>query len=124
MRFRRTATPKKYLSEGEVESRLYGAPLPDLHKHTRPLSGGALEAKEILNNLAPRKGTLIMPDLQSALKNAIESWEPTPTGQQLKEKLMSKTPFAIQNNVTRVTFDYVCEITTTAIVLLWTSTHL
>jgi hypothetical protein len=107
MRFRRTATPKKYLSEGEVESRLYGAPLPDLHKNTRPLSGGALEAKEILNNLAPRKGTLIMPDLQSALKNAIESWEPTPTGQQLKEKLMSKTPFAIQNNVTRVTFDYI-----------------
>ena len=107
MRFRRHTTPKKYLTQGEVESRLYGAPLPDLHKNTRPLSGGALEAKEILNNLAPRKGTLIMPDLQSALKNAIESWEPTPTGQQLKEKLMSKTPFAIQNNVTRVTFDYI-----------------
>jgi hypothetical protein len=48
-----------------------------------------------------------MPDLQSALKNAIETWEPTPIGQQLKEKLMSKTPFAIQNNVTRVTFDYI-----------------
>ena len=35
-----------------------------------------------------------MPDLQSALKNAIETWEPTstttPVGQQLKEKLMSK----------------------------------
>ena len=107
MRFRRHTTPKKYLTQGEVESRLYGAPLPDLLKNTRPLSGGALEAKEILNNLAPRKGTLIMPDLQSALKNAIESWEPTPTGQQLKEKLMSKTPFAIQNNITRVTFDYI-----------------
>ena len=86
---------------------MYGAPLPDLLKNTRPLSGGALEAKEILNNLAPRKGTLIMPDLQSALKNAIETWEPTPIGQQLKEKLMSKIPFAIQNNVTRVTFDYI-----------------
>jgi UDP-galactopyranose mutase len=49
MRFRRTATPKKYLTQGEVESRLYGAPLPDLHKNTRPLSGGALEAKEIIN---------------------------------------------------------------------------
>jgi hypothetical protein len=48
-----------------------------------------------------------MPDLQSALKNAIETWEPTPTGQQLKEKIMAKTPFAIQNNVTRVTFDYI-----------------
>jgi hypothetical protein len=67
-----------------------------------------LEAKEILNKLqgTNRKGT-VMPDLQSALKNAIETWEPTPTGQQLKEKLMSKTPFAIQNNVTRVTFDYI-----------------
>ena len=107
MRFRRSHTPKKYLSAAEVESRLYGAPLPDLNKHKPPPSGGALEAKEILNNLAPRKGTLIMPDLQSALKNAIETWEPTPTGQQLKEKLMSKTPFAIQNNVTRVTFDYI-----------------
>ena len=112
MRFRRHATPKKYLSQAEVESRLYGAPLPDLHKNTRPLSGGALEAKEILNKLqgTNRKGT-VMPDLQSALKNAIETWEPTPTttpvGQQLKEKIMAKTPFAIQNNVTRVTFDYI-----------------
>jgi hypothetical protein len=49
-----------------------------------------------------------MPDLKSALQNAIESWEPTPTGQQLKEKLMSKKQsFEIQNNVTRVTFNYV-----------------
>jgi hypothetical protein len=48
-----------------------------------------------------------MPDIQTALKNAIDAWEPTPTGQQLKEKLMTKTPFTIQNNVTRVTFDYI-----------------
>lgn len=112
MRFRRHATPKKYLSEAEVESRLYGAPLPDLLKNTRPLSGGALEAKEIINQLqgTNRKGT-VMPDLQSALKNAIESWEPTPTNkpvQQPEEKPMSnKVPFPIQNNVTRITFDYV-----------------
>ena len=106
MRFRRSATPKKYLTQAEVESRLYGAPLPDLHKNTRPLSEGALEAKEILNNLLHRKET-VMPDIQSALQTAIDAWEPTPTGQQLKEKLMSKTPFAIQNNVTRVTFDYI-----------------
>ena len=108
MRFRRTATPKKYLTQGEVESRLYGAPLPDLHKNTRPLSGGALEAKEIINKLQEitRKET-VMPDIQTALKSAIDAWEPTPTGQQLKEKIMAKTPFAIQNNVTRVTFDYI-----------------
>ena len=109
MRFRRHATPKKYLSEAEVESRLYGAPLPDLLKNTRPLSGGALEAKEIINKLqgTNRKGT-VMPDIQTALKSAIDAWEPTPTGQQLKEKLMSNKPvFAIQNNVTRVTFDYI-----------------
>jgi len=68
MRFRRHATPKKYLSEAEVESRLYGAPLPDLLKNTRPLSGGALEAKEIINKLqgTNKKGT-VMPDLQSAM---------------------------------------------------------
>ena len=109
MRFRRHATPKKYLTQGEVESRLYGAPLPDLLKNTRPLSGGALEAKEIINKIqgTTRKGT-VMPDLQSALKNAIETWEPTPTGQQLKEKLMQNRPvFEVQNNVTRVTFDYI-----------------
>lgn len=106
MRFRRSATPKKYLSQAEVESRLYGAPLTEMNKHTPPPSGGALEAKEILNNLLHRKET-VMPDIQTALKSAIETWEPTPTGQQLKEKLMTKTPFAIQNNVTRVTFDYI-----------------
>ena len=109
MRFRRHATPKKYLTQGEVESRLYGAPLPDLHKNTRPLSGGALEAKEIINKLqgTNRKGT-VMPDIQTALKSAIDAWEPTPTGQQLKEKLMSNKPvFEVQNNVTRVTFDYI-----------------
>jgi len=52
-----------------------------------------------------------MPDLQSALKNAIETWEPTPTNkpvQQPKEKPMSnKVTFPIKNNVTRVVFDYV-----------------
>lgn len=52
-----------------------------------------------------------MPDLQTALKNAIEAWEPSPADkpfQQPKEKPMSnKTPFAIKNNVTRVVFDYV-----------------
>jgi hypothetical protein len=109
MRFRRHATPKKYLTQGEVESRLYGAPLPDLHKNTRPLSGGALEAREIINKLqgTNRKGT-VMPDIQTALKSAIDAWEPTPTGQQLKEKLMSNKPvFEVQNNVTRVTFDYI-----------------
>ena len=105
MRFRR-AFRKEILTASEIERRLYGAPLTEMNKHTPPPSGGALEAKEILNNLLHRKET-VMPDIQTALKNAIETWEPTPTGQQLKEKLMTKTPFAIQNNVTRVTFDYI-----------------
>ena len=49
-----------------------------------------------------------MPDIQTALKTAIDAWEPTPTGQQLKEKLMQNRPvFEVQNNVTRVTFDYI-----------------
>jgi hypothetical protein len=67
-----------------------------------------LEAREILNKIqgTTRKET-VMPDIQTALKSAIDAWEPTPTGQQLKEKLMTKKPFTIQNNVTRVTFDYI-----------------
>jgi hypothetical protein len=66
-----------------------------------------LEAKEILNNLLHKKET-VMPDIQTALKSAIDAWEPTPTGQQLKEKLMQNKPvFEVQNNVTRVTFDYI-----------------
>ena len=49
-----------------------------------------------------------MPDIQTALRSAINAWEPTPIGQQLKEKLMSNKPvFEVQNNVTRVTFDYI-----------------
>ena len=109
MRYRRSATPKKYLTAAEVERRLYGAPLPDLYKTAPPLSGGALEAKEILNNLVERKGT-VMPDLQSALKNAIETWEPTPTNkpvQQQEEQTMPRVTFPVSNNVTRATFDYV-----------------
>lgn len=112
MRFRRTFK-QQVLTAAEIERRLYGAPLPEINKLPPAPSGGALEAKEIINKLqgTNRKGT-VMPDLQSALKNAIETWEPTPTttpiGQQLKEKLMSKKQsFEIKNNVTRVTFNYV-----------------
>lgn len=110
MRFRR-AFRKEILTAAEIERRLYGAPLPDITK--LPSSAGALEAKEIINKMqgTNRKGT-VMPDLKSALQNAIESWEPTPTNkpvqQQPEEKTMSKRPsFEIKNNVTRVTFDYV-----------------
>jgi len=111
MRFRR-AYKENILTAAEIERRLYGAPLPEINKLPPAPSGGALEAKEIINKIqgTNRKGT-VMPDLQSALQNAIESWEPTPTNkpvQQPEEKTMSKRPaFEIKNNVTRVTFDYV-----------------
>jgi hypothetical protein len=112
MRFRR-AYKQTILSAAEIERRLYGAPLPEINKLPPAPSGGALEAKEIINKMqgTNRKGT-VMPDLKSALQNAIESWEPTPTNkpvqQQPEEKTMSKRPsFEIKNNVTRVTFDYV-----------------
>jgi hypothetical protein len=113
MRFRRKYT-KQYLSAAEVERRLYGAPLPEINKLPPPTSGGALEAKEIINKLqgTNRKGT-VMPDLQSALKNAIETWEPTPTNkpvqsvQQPEEQPMPKVTFPIRNNVTRATFNYI-----------------
>ena len=117
MRFRRKFK-QQVLTAAEIERRLYGAPLPEINKLPPATSGGALEAKEIINKLqgTNRKGT-VMPDLQSALKNAIESWEPTPTNkpvqsvqstEQPKEKTMSnKVTFPIKNNVTRVVFDYV-----------------
>lgn len=114
MRFRR-AFKQQVLTPAEIERRLYGAPLPEINRQAPAPSGGALEAKEIINKLqgTNRKGT-VMPDLQSALKNAIETWEPTPTNkpvqstEQPKEKTMSKRPaFEIKNNVTRVTFDYI-----------------
>jgi hypothetical protein len=112
MRFRRTFK-QQVLTAAEIERRLYGAPLPEINKLPPAPSGGALEAKEIINKLqgTNRKGT-VMPDLQSALKNAIETWEPTPTNkpvqQQPEEKPMSnKITFPIRNNVTRVVFDYV-----------------
>lgn len=111
MRFRR-AFKQQVLTPAEIERRLYGAPLPEINRQAPALSGGALEAKEIINKLqnTNRKGT-VMPDLQSALKNAIETWEPTPTNkpvqQQPEEKPMTKPKFEVKNNVTRVTFDYI-----------------
>jgi hypothetical protein len=110
MRFRRMFR-QQVLTPAEIERRLYGAPLPEINKLPPTPSGGALEAKEIINKLqgTNRKGT-VMPDLQSALKNAIETWEPTPTNkpvQQPKENPMTKPMFEIKNNVTRVTFDYI-----------------
>ena len=111
MRFRR-AFKQQVLTPAEIERRLYGAPLPEINRQAPAPSGGALEAKEIINKLqnTNRKGT-VMPDLQSALKNAIETWEPTPTNkpvqQQPKENQMQKPKFEIKNNVTRVTFDYI-----------------
>ena len=45
-----------------------------------------------------QKGT-VMPDIQTALKSAIDAWEPTPTGQQLKEKHMFQfTKFDIEEH--------------------------
>lgn len=114
MRFRRKFK-QQVLTAAEIERRLYGAPLPEINKLPPAPSGGALEAKEIINKLqgTNRKGT-VMPDLQTALKNAIETWEPSPadkpfqTVQQPEEKPMSnKITFPIRNNVTRVVFDYV-----------------
>lgn len=118
MRYRRhistLSTDKTVLTPDEVERRLHGAPLTDLNK-LQPVasSGGAVEAQQLMQRLSSTttKGTLIMPDIQTALKNAINTWEPTPINpvQQLEENTMQikPVPFSIQNNVTRVTFDYV-----------------
>jgi len=106
---------RQVLTPAEVERRLYGAPLPDLNRPPplTSLSAGAAEARATLSKLSStpqqEKGTLIMPDLKSALQKAIESWEPAPTSQP-KENTMNtpvKPYFSVTNNVMRSTFDYV-----------------
>lgn len=47
-----------------------------------------------------------MPDLASALRKALDDWEP-PTTNPAPEQKPAKAYFAVTNNVTRVTFDYV-----------------
>jgi hypothetical protein len=46
-----------------------------------------------------------MPDLNTALRQALDSWEPTPTPTPATPT--TKPYFSVTNNVTRVTFDYV-----------------
>jgi predicted SPOUT superfamily RNA methylase MTH1 len=49
-----------------------------------------------------------MPDLASALRKALDDWEPPTTNPApTPEPKPSKVHFAVTNNVTRVTFDYV-----------------
>lgn len=51
-----------------------------------------------------------MPDLASALRKALDDWEPpttNPAPEPTPEPKPSKVHFAVTNNVTRVTFDYV-----------------
>jgi hypothetical protein len=50
-----------------------------------------------------------MPDLKTALSNAINEWATgdKPTVQTQENEPMPKAPFAVTNNVTRATFEYV-----------------
>jgi hypothetical protein len=105
------------LPEHIIEQRLQGAQLVN---PTPPLSAGALEAKQILEKANQLKGNT-MPDIQTALKTALENtkraqlhttleaWEQDEKETQLEKPMtIGKTNlFNVTNNVTRATFNYV-----------------
>lgn len=90
-----------------------------LVKPRAPLSGGAQEAKAILDKATQLKGT-VMPDIKTALSNALENgkrqalnatldaWEQDEKETQLEKPVIGKASlFEVTNNVTRETFNYV-----------------
>ncbi len=96
------------LGASEVERRLYGKSLPDMHTEKRLAES--------------RKGTLIMPSLQDALQSAIQKqthnvlhetiaeWsddEQKPTPQPQEKPTMPSITFPVTTNVSRATFDFV-----------------
>ena len=98
------------LGASEVERRLYGKSLPDMHTEKR-----LAESK---------KGTLIMPSLQDALQSAIQKqthnvlhetiaeWsddeqKPAPQPQPQEKQTMTAQVFTVTNNVSRATFGFV-----------------
>ena len=105
------------LGASEVERRIYGKSLPDMHKEKRLAES--------------RKELLTMPSLQDALQNAIQrnnsalhniidAWEadeplpvqqhaqqPQPQPQPQEKQTMPSVTFPVTTNVSRATFDFV-----------------
>lgn len=97
------------LGASEVERRLYGKSLPDMHKEKRLAES--------------RKELLTMPSLQDALQNAIQrnnsalhniidAWEadeplPVQQPQPQEKQTMPSVTFPVTTNVSRATFDFV-----------------
>jgi len=97
------------LGASEVERRLYGKSLPDMHKEKRLAES--------------RKELLTMPSLQDALQNAIQrnnsalhniidAWEadeplPVQQPQPQEKQTMPSITFPVTTNVSRATFDFV-----------------
>lgn len=97
------------LGASEVERRLYGKALPDMHKEKRLAES--------------RKELLTMPSLQDALQNAIQrnnsalhniidAWEadeplPVQQPQPQEKQTMPSVTFPVTTNVSRATFDFV-----------------
>ena len=106
----------KVLPEHIVERRLQNAQLVNPNP---PLSAGALEARELMEKAKQLKGT-IMPDIKTALSNALENgkrqalnatldaWEQDEKETQLEKPVIGKTHlFEVTTNVSRETFNYV-----------------
>jgi len=97
------------LGASEVERRIYGKSLPDMHKEKRLAES--------------RKELLTMPSLQDALQNAIQrnnsalhniidAWEadeplPVQQPQPQEKQTMPSVTFPVTTNVSRATFDFV-----------------
>lgn len=96
------------LPPDEVERRVFGTPLTDLNRHQPPLSAGAIEARNNLEKtrlaFEAQQQRKAMPDLKTELTKVINEWNApeAPT-------TMTKTHFAVTNNVTRATFERIAQ---------------
>lgn len=102
---------KLVMKPDDVEKRLHGQPLPDAKKEVA-ISAGALEARRLLEEANRKfKEQQAMPDLKSALANAMSKWE-EPAKEQSSNVATTpngKTAFVVTNDVTRATFNEVLE---------------
>lgn len=109
---------KRILPPDEVERRVYGAPIADIHKAQRPISAGAMEA---LNNM--ERGRLAleaqrkekekqMPDIKTALQNALSKtaadWAADDEAHQKIDPVQVPViDKRVTNNISRTVFNFI-----------------
>ena len=95
----------KPLTPEQIERALGGSVLV---KPKPPMSAGAIEAQQIIEKAKQLKGEA-MPDLNTALRTAMQQWEQDEKETQLEKPVATgKTSlFEVTNNVSRETFNFV-----------------